>query len=170
MKNNHILAGKLHFFAVENVAVLKTDIILFVEEALLLNAGHVKHVELVDYGVEAFYNFILNTGRLKNICNQIVRNRKLLRTYENVFISFEMAKGFGKGVNGAAKLKVAAEAYGVVLKPPQQLADCYQVGEGLGRVVVAAISRVDNRAGRILACQQCRTLFWSSHCNYVGIA
>ena len=170
MKNNHILAGKLHFFTVENVAVLKTDIILLVEEALLLNAGHIKNVELVDYGVEAFYNFILNTGRLKNICNQIIRNAELLWTDENVFISLEMTECFGKGVNGAAKLKVAAEAYCMVLKPPQQLADCYQVCECLGRVVVAAVSRVDNRAGRILACQQCRTLFWSSHCNYVGIA
>ncbi len=170
MKDDHILAGKLHFFAVENVAVLKADVILFVEETLLLNAGHVKHVELVDYGVEAFYNFVLNTGRLKNICNKVVRNTELLWTYENVFISFEVAEGFGKRVDGAAELKVAAEADGQVVESPLLALDGEQVRERLRRVVVAAVTGVDDGDLGVHGGDERRALFRVAHGDDVGIA
>ena len=73
-------------------------------------------------------------------------------------------------MNGTSKLKVAAETYCVVLESTEQLTDCYKVCECLGRMIVAAVSSIDNRAGRIFAGKKCCTLFWSSHGYYVGIA
>ena len=46
VQNAHIGARPFHFFRVKDIAVLQTQIILFVEEALALNAGHVKNVEV----------------------------------------------------------------------------------------------------------------------------
>ena len=40
---------------VENVAVLKSDIVFFVEESLSLNTGHVKYIKLRHRFVKAFH-------------------------------------------------------------------------------------------------------------------
>ena len=103
---------------------------------------------------------------LVNIFQHMIDSRG---AYEDIFISLKVAEGFCKRVNGASKLKVAAETYCMIFKTTKKLADCYKVCESLCRVVVAASSRVDDRAGRILACKMSRPLFWSSHCNYIGI-
>src|SRR5659263_315131 len=42
MHDDHVLAGEAHLFGIQDVDLLEADVVVFVEEALLLDAGHVQ--------------------------------------------------------------------------------------------------------------------------------
>src|SRR5450759_5066255 len=50
--DDHILSGEAHLFGIQNVDILEADIVVFVEEALLLDAGHVQDVQVADDLIE----------------------------------------------------------------------------------------------------------------------
>ena len=46
MEDAHVFPRKLHLLGVEDVKVLHANVVLFVEEAFLLDAGHVEYVQV----------------------------------------------------------------------------------------------------------------------------
>ena len=68
-----------------------------------------------------------------------------------------------------AKLQVAAEADGQVVEMALFLVDGDEVRQGLGRVVVAAVTAVDHRHQGVLRCHQRRTLLGVAHGDDVAV-
>ena len=70
--------ASFHFLlAVENVEILQADIILFVEETLFLNAGHVENVQLGQNVFQTDHFFIRNIFFMQHLCD-IIGNPQLV--------------------------------------------------------------------------------------------
>ena len=82
MEHNHIRLCHFHFLFVENVEIFQTDVILFVEETLFLNAGHVKNVQLGQLVFQTDDFFIRNIFFTQHLCD-IIRNPQLGRGNED---------------------------------------------------------------------------------------
>ena len=52
VEHGHVRLGALEFRFVENIGVAQTQVVVLVEEAFLLHAGHVQHVKVADHGGE----------------------------------------------------------------------------------------------------------------------
>ena len=72
-------------------------------------------------------------------------------------------------VDGAAVLQIAAEADGQPVDTAVLTQNGKEVGQGLGRVGVAAVARVDDRHGRILGGDEGGALLRVAHGNDIGI-
>ena len=70
----------------------------------------------------------------------------------------------------AAELEVAAQADGEVVEAAALAADGQEVGERLGRVVVAAVARVDDGHRRVHGRYHGRALLGVAHGDDVGVA
>ena len=75
-----------------------------------------------------------------------------------------------RGMDGAPELEVAAQADRQISEPALFTLDGEHIGQRLGRVVVAAVARVDNRNCRFHGRDQRRALFGMAHGDNVGIA
>ena len=80
------------------------------------------------------------------------------------------AHGLNQGVNRPAVFQVAAQTDGEVIQPPHFPGNGQQVGKGLGGVVVAAVSGVDDGNGGRLTCHIGCALFGVAHGDDVGVA
>ena len=67
MQHSHIRLCKAHLFLGEDVAVLQADVVLLVEEALALHAGHVEDVELGHDGGEVGLLGVLQALGLEHV-------------------------------------------------------------------------------------------------------
>src|SRR5574344_1302244 len=123
MKHNHVFLCKRHLLLIENVAVLETNVILLVEEALFLNAGHVENVNITKYIFKSLGSCVRNASGIKNVLSDVVRYLQLRRAYENEFIVRVAAHCFCKGMYGAAKLQISAEANRVPFKTAAKFAN-----------------------------------------------
>ena len=73
-------------------------------------------------------------------------------------------------MDGAAELQIAAQADGQVIQPTHPGADGHQIGHGLGGVLVAAVTGIDDRDAGVAGSAERRTLFGMAHCHDIGIA
>ena len=73
-------------------------------------------------------------------------------------------------MDGAAEFQIAAQADGQIIQTALAAADGHQVGQGLGGVLVAAVTGVDHRDAGITAGAQRGTLFRVAHGDDVGVA
>ena len=169
MQDDHVLAGQLHLLGVQYVAVLKADVVLFVEEAFLLYAGHVQDVGLTDCIFQPFHLDVLDARRFQNVLGNVLRYLQLLGADEDEAVALVAAHRLCERVDGAAEFEVAAEAYLVVLEASAQHPDCHQVGQGLRGVVVAAVARVDDGDRAVLGGEQGRPLLGAPHRNDVDV-
>ena len=80
------------------------------------------------------------------------------------------AHGFNQGVNRPAVFQVAAQTDGEIAQPPHFPGNGQQIGKGLGGVVVAAVSGVDDGNGGRLTCHVGRALLGVAHGDDVGVA
>ena len=74
----------------------------------------------------------------------IFGNGKLLRGDQNEPDALVAGHGGDKGMDGTAEFKVAAQAHRQVGETPLFSLDGEKVGEGLGGMVVSAVTRIDN--------------------------
>ena len=73
-------------------------------------------------------------------------------------------------MDGAAELQIAAQTNGQIIQSAHAAADGHQVGQGLGGVLVAAITGVDHRNAGVAGSTQRRALLGVAHGNDIGIA
>ena len=73
-------------------------------------------------------------------------------------------------MDGAAELQIAAQTNGQVIQPAHAAADGHQVGQGLGGVLVAAVTGVDHRNAGVAGGTQRCALLGVAHGNDIGIA
>ena len=147
MQHGHVLLGVRHLRLIKDVGVAQTQVIILVEEALLLHAGHVQHVKVADDGDE-----ILDLGIGAGVggvdaVKHILRGLELVRTDEHEVDVAEAAQRLDQGVHGAAEGQIAAQADGQVGDAAEAGLQGGQIGQGLRRMHVPAIAGVDDRHG-----------------------
>ncbi len=169
MQHRHILRCLLQQRFVQLVAAFQAQVFFLVEKALLLDTGHIQHIQMRQLGFKVSRLLIDLMGRLQRFSLHILRQAQILRRDEHEPVALKLAQRSGQGVDRPAELEVAAEADGQMIQPPLALADGHQVDHGLGGVRVAAIACIDDRHARIQGRPQRRTLFGVAHGNDVGI-
>ena len=154
---------------VQLIAAFQPQVVLFVEKALLLDAGHVQHVQPGQLGFKVGGLFIVLVQRGQGLVLDVLRDAQLLRRDEHEPVALELAQRGGEGVHRPAELEVAAEADGQMIQPPLALADGHQIDHGLGGVGVAAIACIDDGHPRIHGRPQRCALLGVAHGNDVCI-
>ena len=170
MEHHHVLVGELHLLRIENVAVLQADVVILVEEAFALHAGHVEHVKLRQHVLHLLHLAVGNVVGFEHAAAHIIRDAQLLGGDEHEIHARIARERLDERMHGAAEFEVAAKAHGEVFKPA--LAPPYgeQVREGLRRVLVAAVARVDDGHVRAVGGNAGRALLGVAHNGDVRIA
>ena len=170
MQDAEILLCIHELFGREDVAVLQAQVILFVEEALALHAGHVENVKLGHDGLEIGRLLVGDVVLLERLGLHVAGELELFGGDEHDLDAGVAAQGADEGVNCTAELEVAAEADGQVVEAALFTVDGEQVGQRLRGVVVAAVARVDDGNLRVHGSDQRRAFLRVAHGNDVGIA
>ena len=95
---------------------------------------------------------------------------QLFRGDEHEADALPAHKRFDERVHGAAKFQVAAQTNRQVIQSALFAADGEQVAERLRRMLVAAVTGVDDRHAGVLRCYARRTLFVVAHGDDIRIA
>ena len=170
MEDGHIGFREGHLRRGEDVGILQADVILLVEEALALDAGHVEDIELRHGLLEARDLLIGDILRAEHLVDDVVRDAQLLGRNQHEADALVPRERLDERVDGAAELEVAAQADGEVGEASLAAKDGHEVGEGLGRVLMAAVSGVDHRDAGIPRGPQRRALLRVAHRAHVGVA
>ena len=135
----------MQLFGREDVAVLQAQVILLVEEALALHAGHVEHVQLGHNRLEIGRLNVFEVLRLKNLLFDVAGQLQLGGRDQRELHVFIARERGDERMDGAAEFQIAAEANREVVQPSLFALYGQQVGQRLSGVVVAAVARVDDR-------------------------
>ena len=73
-------------------------------------------------------------------------------------------------MDGAAELQITAQTDGQIIQSAHAAANGHQVGQGLGRVLVTAVTGVDHRNAGVTGSTQRCALLGVAHGNDIGIA
>ena len=169
VEHRHIRRGQLQELCVQGVAAFEPQIILFVEEALLLDAGHVEDIKGRQLGFEVCGLLVRLMERRQCLVLDVLGNAQLLRRDEHELVPLKLAEGCGQGVDRPAKFEVAAEADRQMIQPPFALADGHEIDHGLGGVGMAAVARVDDGDASIHRGPERGAFFGVAHGDDVGI-
>ena len=145
MEDQHVRTGKLHFFLVQDIEILHADVVLFIEEAFLLDTGHIEEIQ--------FWKSLLKTHDLcvgyvvplQDILTDVVGQAELLGGDQHEADALVANQRVDQRVDGTPEFQVAAQTDGQVVKTPFQGTDRQKIGESLGRVLMAAVSGIDDR-------------------------
>ena len=170
MQDAHFSFRKFHFLGIEDVAVLEPLVFPWVVEALPLDAGHVQHVKLGHGFLQRGHFRVGDSLIFKNIIPNKTGNFQLFRGNQNKLNALVAAHGLDQGVDSPAVFQVAAQTDGEVIQPPHFPGNGQQVGKGLGGVIVAAVSGVDDGDGGRLTCHIGCALFGVAHGDDVCVA
>ena len=147
MKHGHGRLGELQLLFVENVGVAQAQVVVFVEEAFLLYAGHVQHVEVADHGGQVAHFHVGAAVGGVDAVDHVLRGLELVRADEHEAHVAEAAQGLDQGGHGAAEGQIAAQSHGQVGDAAEARLQRGQVGQRLRGVHVAAVAGVDYRHG-----------------------
>ena len=110
MQYGAVRLRKLKLRTVKDVEVLHTNVVILVEEALLLYAGHVEHIQLRKSVLQTDHFLEWNIVLPQNVIPDIIRNPKFLRRDQDKADTCIPDKCRNQGVYGAPELEVAADA------------------------------------------------------------
>ena len=119
----HIRLCQLKHLGIEFIASFQPKIIFFVEKTLLLNAGHVEHIQMRQLCFEVGSLLVGLMERRQCLVLDVLGDAQFLRRNEHKPISLKLAEGCGQGVDRPAKFEIAAKANSQVIEPPFALAD-----------------------------------------------
>ena len=169
MQDPQILLGVFQLLRGEDVAVLQAEVILLIEEAFLLDAGHVQDIQLRHDLLQTGGLGIGNVLGLDVLLLDVAGQLQLLRGDKHEPDAGVAAHGSHQRMDRPAKLQVTAEADGQVVEMALFLVDGDEVRQGLGGVVVAAVTGVDHRHQGVLRCHQRRALLGVAHGDDVAV-
>ena len=170
VQNAHVGLCRLHLLRRQNIAVLQAEILLLAGKALPLDTGHVQDIQLRDSLFQACGLDILHTFFHQNTLLHIAGKLQLLRGDEHHLDPLVAGHGFQQGVYRAAVFQIAAEADGQMVQPPLFPVNGQQVRQGLGGVVVAAVTGIDHGNGGIEGCHKGRALLGVAHGDDIRVA
>ena len=166
--HQHVLLGPLQLPAGEHIDALVPLVLQGVHKALLLDAGHVQHVQLGDDRLQAG-----DLGEphvvLPHKDPHVVGDRQFPGGDEEKLDVPELGHGLDEGVDGAAVLQIAAQPKAQPVHPAPQAGDGGQVGHGLGGVHVAAVPGVHHRHMGVQGGRLGRALPGGAHDHHVGV-
>ena len=139
----HVVLSPAHDPGCQDIEILQADVVLFIEEALALDAGHIENVEAADHIVEPDKLLIGDVVFLQ-LLDDIVGDFQFIGGNKGKADSVVAGHGGDQGVDGTAELEVAAQADGHIVKAASQGPDGQHVGQSLGRMLVAAVAAVDH--------------------------
>ena len=154
----------------QNVAVLKAQIVLLVEEALPLHTGHIQHIQPRQRRVKIGGLHKINVVFFQDIPAHIIGKLKLAGGYQHKAHALVSGKRGYEGMYGAPEFKVAAEAHGDIAQLALFFIYCEHIGKRLRGVVVSAVPGVYNGHGGIHGGHQGRALLIVPHGDYIGKA
>ena len=170
VEDPHILLRELHLFRSQNVAVLQADIVFLVEEAFLLDAGHIEDVKLRKGIVQAVDFLERNIVAAEHILTDIAGDLEFLGGDEDKADVRITDHGFDQGVDRAPEFQVSAEADGEIVKPALQGTDGQEICEGLGRMLMAPVAGIDDRDRGHAGSDQRRAFLRMTHCHDIRVA
>ena len=169
MQNGQVAPGAGQARGGEHVAVLQAQIVLLVEEALLLHAGHVQDVQLGQHRVQIVRLHVFQLLFLQHVLD-VAGQLQLGGGNQHEPDALVARKGVDEGMDGAAELQIAAEAHGHAVEAALLAVNGQKVGQRLGGVVVAAVAGVDDGHGGFHGRDHRRALLEVAHGDNVGVA
>ena len=170
VQHGHLLLGERHAAGVQHEAVLHPVEFVLVQEALLLHARHIEHVQLRDGLVEVVGLAVGHAHLVADILLDVVRQAQLVRGDQHDLDALVARQGLDQGVDGPAEAEVAAESDGDAVDVPEFPLDRQEVRQGLRRVAVGAVAGVDDGHGRYFRGIELGTLDVVAHGDDVGEA
>ena len=144
MQHIHVVLGAFHQPFVENIEILESDVVLFIEETLSLHACHVEKIKLCDDVFQFDALFIGITALLKKVCD-VVGNPELRRRDEDKVDVLIAGQCFDKGMDRSAELEISADTDRKVVETALELADRHHIEQGLGGMLMASVAGIDDR-------------------------
>ena len=125
MQDGEVLLRPGELVGGEDIAVFEPEVVLLVEEALALHAGHVKHVQLGQHGGEVA---LFTHPALRHALTDISGQAQLLRGYAHEVYALAAQERSYERVYRAAELEVAAQSYREVVEAALFAAYSHEVG------------------------------------------
>ena len=107
---------------------------------------------------------------VQNVMTDIFGKTKLLRRDQDKADALISDQSVDQRVDRTPEFQISAQTDRHIAETPLQIADRQQVGQCLRRVLVSSVSGIDDRDGRVLACDHGRSFFRMSHCTDIRIA
>ena len=104
MKDAHLRLGIAKFVCGQHEAVLHTVVLILIEETLLLDAGHVKDIEVGDGLLDCGHLAAVHAVLVADLLAHIAREAELFGSNEHDLDSLETGERLDQGVDGASEL------------------------------------------------------------------
>ena len=170
MQDTHLLLSQSHLFGGQHIAVLQSGVLRKIVKPLLLDTGHIQHVQLGQAALQISGFLVGDVLGIQLIVAHILGQLQLLGGDEDEADATVAAHGGDEGVNGTAVLQVAAQTDGQIVQPAHLPGNGQQVRQGLGGMEMTAVTGVDDGNGGITGCHIGCTLFGMAHSDNIGIA
>ena len=170
MQDGQVVLGVGQLVRRQDVGILQTQVVGFVEEAFSLDTGHVEDVEVRHRVLEGVSLLVLDVALVEDLGADMLRDLQLFRRDEDEFDVLIPGHGGDERMDGPAELEVSAAADDEVVETALFPGDGQEVGQGLGRMVMSAVARVDDRDVDVVRGHIGSALFRMAHRDDVGEA
>ena len=99
VEHRHISRSLLQHLCIQGVAAFQPEVILLVEKAFLLDAGHVENIEGGQFGFEVGGLLVGLVERRQRLVLDVLRDAQFLRRDEDEPVSLKLAQRGGQGVD-----------------------------------------------------------------------
>ena len=169
MQDPQVRLGVFQLLRGEDVAVLQAQIVLLVEKPLPLDTGHIEDIQLRHHLIQRGRLDVGDVPALDVLLLDVAGQLQLLRGDEYEADAGIAAHGGHQRVDGAAEFQVAAQADGQIVEAALLPVDGQQIRQGLGGVVVATVSGVDDGYQRVAGGHQRSTLLGVAHGDDIAV-
>ena len=170
MQDGEVGLCGLQLLGSQDVAVLQAQVVFLVEEALALDTGHVQDVQVGHHGFQIGGLGVGDALLLQSLLLDVAGQLQLSGRDKDEVDVLVAAESVDQGVDGTTELQIAAEAHGEVIQTALLTVDGEEVGQGLGGVVVAAVTGIDDRDVAELSCGIGGAFLGVAHGDNVGVA
>ena len=170
MQHGHFLLGKAHLLGSQHIAVLQALILCLVIKTLPLDTGHIQHIQRAH---DFFHGFHFGVGDLvlfQHIIADIAGQLQFLGGDQDKLDALVTTHGFDQRMDSAAVFQVTAQADGQIVQAAQLAVNGQQVCQGLGGMVVAAVTGIDDGNGGSAGGNIGRALTGVAHSDDICIA
>ena len=163
MQDVHIRLCKLQLLWSQDVAVLQAQVFLFAGKTFPLDTGHVQDVQFRHRLIQTLHLGVRDLLFVQDLFLNIIRYCQFLWRDQHKADAGVAGEGKDERMNGASEFQVAAQTDGQVVQVTLQAVNGHQVGQCLGRMLVTAVARIDDRNRGIHRSDHRRTFLWMTH-------
>ncbi len=163
MQDGEVSLRVLQLVRGQDIGVFQTQVVGFVEEPLSLDSRHVEDVQFRHGVFKGVGLHIFDIAFFEDLGADVLRDLQFLRRDEDELDVLIAGHGLQQRMDRAAELQVAAAADDHAVKAALLPGDSQKVGQGLGRMVVSAVARVDHGNVHVARRHIGRALFGVPH-------